>query len=192
MAVQTAIGMIELSSLARGLVAGDQIVKRAPVNLHTAEAVSNGKFILLFSGDVSSVEESLQAGIGVSGDYLVDQVFLPQIHPQVTNYLNNPNQKVLIDSLGVIETVSVATIIHVADAVCKTAPVDLVEIILAKGIGGKGFCLFSGDLADVEASLEAGGEIAQRLEKLTKKELIPSPHKEFSTLLQKGGSIALR
>ncbi|HLB58649.1 MAG TPA: BMC domain-containing protein [Bdellovibrionota bacterium] len=192
MKVAPAIGMLELSSLARGVLVVDAVVKRAPITLHAGEAVSNGKYILLFSGDVSSVEESLQAGVAVAGEYLVDQVFLPQIHPQVTSFLISPKRDFLIDSLGLIETISAATIIYVADAVCKTSTVNIVDLKLAKGIGGKGFLLFSGNLADVEASLDAGAELAQRFEKLTRKEVIPSPHQDLSSLLMEGGTIALR
>ncbi|OGQ35570.1 MAG: hypothetical protein A3F16_00160 [Deltaproteobacteria bacterium RIFCSPHIGHO2_12_FULL_43_9] len=187
-----ALALLELSSLARGVVVGDVILKRAHVLLHSAEAVSNGKFILLFSGDVSSVDESLRAGINSSGEYLVDKVFLPQVHPQVVDFLKTNKKPSTIESLGIIETNSVASIILVADTVCKTSPVKLVELKLAKGIGGKGFLVFSGDLPDVEASVEAGSEQAEKLGTLAKKEIIPSPHQEFSDLLTNGGNIALR
>lgn len=187
-----AIALLELSSLARGIVVGDVILKRAQVQLHTAEAVSNGKFILIFSGDVSSVEESLMAGVAMAGEFLVDKVFLPQIHPQVVNYLKSNKKGSILDSLGILETTSVATIINVADIVCKTSQVQIIELKLAKGIGGKGLLLFTGDLANVEASIEAGSNLAEKLGKLEKREIIPSPHIEFIELLTNGGSIALR
>ena len=187
-----AIALLELSSLARGIVVGDVLLKRAEVLLHSAESVSNGKFILLFSGDVSSVEESFNAGITSAGGYLVDKVFLPQVHPQVVDYLKSQKKHKNIDAIGIIETSSVATIINVADVVCKTSPINIIEMKLAKGIGGKGFLMFTGELANVEASLDAGSNLAEKIGNLNKKELIPSPHQEFSDLLTNGGSIALR
>ena len=47
-----AICVIETSSIARGFVVLDALVKRAPVVVKTARAVSPGKFLLVFGGAV--------------------------------------------------------------------------------------------------------------------------------------------
>src|SRR3990170_2841992 len=60
------------------------------------------------------------------------------------------------EALGVIETHTVAATIEAADAAVKGATVDLVEVHLADGLGGKGYALFSGTVSDVEAAVAIG------------------------------------
>ncbi len=61
--------------------------------------------------------------------------------------------------MGIIETVTAAVCIVAADAAAKTADIQLLEIRLANGLGGKSFVLMEGDVADVEASVAAGVEL---------------------------------
>ena len=60
------------------------------------------------------------------------------------------------EALGVIETATVAAIIEAADAGLKGARVRLLELRLADDLGGKGYLLFDGPVADVEAAVEIG------------------------------------
>ncbi len=61
-----------------------------------------------------------------------------------------------MESLGVIETQSVSATIEAADAGVKGASVVILELRLADGLGGKGYVLFGGAVADVEAAVEVG------------------------------------
>jgi microcompartment protein CcmL/EutN len=58
--------------------------------------------------------------------------------------------------LGIIETVTAAVCIVAADAAAKAAEVNLVELRMADGLGGKSFVLMEGTVADVEAGVAAG------------------------------------
>jgi microcompartment protein CcmL/EutN len=60
------------------------------------------------------------------------------------------------EALGIIETGTVTATIQAADAGVKGAKVNIVEIRLADGYGGKGYTLFNGKVEDVEAALEIG------------------------------------
>jgi microcompartment protein CcmL/EutN len=65
------------------------------------------------------------------------------------------------EALGIIETQTVAAILEAADAGLKAARVQLLELRLADDLGGKGYLLFDGPVAEVEAAVEAGtGRIA--------------------------------
>ena len=81
--MKPAIGLIELSSIARGLRTVDDMIKKAPINVLMSKTVSPGKFIILVTGDVASVDESMREGNQTADSYLVDHLFIPQIHPQV-------------------------------------------------------------------------------------------------------------
>ena len=60
--------------------------------------------------------------------------------------------------LVIIETPAVAAVIDAADAGIKAARVTLDAVRLADGLGGKGYALFSGDVAEVEAAIETASE----------------------------------
>jgi microcompartment protein CcmL/EutN len=65
------------------------------------------------------------------------------------------------EALGIVETATVAAVIEAADAGLKGARVQLLELRLADDLGGKGYLLFDGPVAEVEAAVEIGaGRIA--------------------------------
>ena len=57
-----AIGMVEFSSIARGIYAADQMVKISEVEIVTAQTICPGKYIALVEGDVAAVRSSVEAG----------------------------------------------------------------------------------------------------------------------------------
>src|SRR4051812_50175521 len=59
-----ALALLEVSSLARGVVTADAVAKRAPVELLLCEPTTPGKYLVLFAGGVAEVDESLAAGGG--------------------------------------------------------------------------------------------------------------------------------
>ena len=63
-----ALAVVELSSIARGHRVADAMLKRAPVRLMRADAISPGKFLVLVEGDVAAVDESFRVGTDVAGD----------------------------------------------------------------------------------------------------------------------------
>jgi microcompartment protein CcmL/EutN len=128
---------------------------------------------------VADVEESVAAGREVGATALVDYILLPQVHPEVVEAVGGGRVPEVTDSLGVIETTTVAASIHAADAGIKGAVVRLVEVRLADGLGGKGIVLFSGLVADVEAAVEIGVGVLERPELLVRQVVIPQLHAEM-------------
>jgi len=55
---ETCIGLLEFNSIAAGIEATDALLKQAAVRIMVAKTVCPGKYIILFSGDEASVEES--------------------------------------------------------------------------------------------------------------------------------------
>ena len=82
-------------------------------------------------------------------------------------------------AVGLIETQSVASGLRAADVALKRAQVTLVELRLAKGIGGKAWFTVVGELADVESALE-GAVASVPAGLLVASELIQQPHDELS------------
>ena len=65
-----------------------------------------------------------------------------------------------VNSLGILETFDVASLIEAADAAAKTAIVQVIELRLAKGMCGKSFMVITGEVSAVTASIEKAKQIA--------------------------------
>jgi microcompartment protein CcmL/EutN len=154
--MEPALALIEFDSIAIGIQAGDAMVKKAPIASIKAGTVQPGKYLVLVTGEVAEVDESLQAGREWGGESVIDTVFLPNVHPAVVQAIGGERVERVGVALGVIETSDVAATIQAADAGVKGAEVTLREIRLADGLGGKAFCLFQGEVQDVEAAVEIG------------------------------------
>jgi microcompartment protein CcmL/EutN len=155
--VDPAIAMIEFSSIAVGITTGDAMVKASPLGSIYAGTVHPGKYLVLVSGDTASVDEALGVGLDVGASSVLDSVFLPDIHPAVTGAIAGGDEAAWLTgtALGIVETDRVATVLQAADAGVKAAFVELSAVRMADGLGGKGYVLFSGEVADVEAAVEA-------------------------------------
>lgn len=174
-----AIALIELDSIARGALAGDAMVKKAPIEMLRSGTVHRGKYLVLVGGAVAAVEESFEEGLRVAGDRLVDRVILPDVHEQVHDCVLGARRAEADDALGVIETSTVAATIHAADAGVKGAAVTIKEIRLADGLGGKGIVLFTGKVADVEAAVAIGTGVLDEHRCDVCTTVIPSLHSEM-------------
>jgi len=174
-----AIALIEFSSIAIGIRAGDAMVKRAPIIFLRTGTVQRGRYLVLIGGDTASVEESLEAGLEVGGEAVVDKVYLPNIHPTVFQAIQGQRQLGAYESLGIIETSTVPSIIRAADAAVKGAEVVLLEIRLANGLGGKGLALVTGEVADVQAAIAIGTSVIESHGVQVQSTVIPSLHREM-------------
>ncbi|MBX3056262.1 MAG: BMC domain-containing protein [Anaerolineae bacterium] len=172
-----ALALLEFNSIATGIMAGDAMVKRAPVSRIQAGTVQPGHYLVLVVGDVAPVQEAVQAGKETGQAALRDLVFLPNVHPEVVRALTGERQAQEADALGVVETQTVAAAIHAADAGVKGAEVTLLQLRLADGLGGKGLVLFTGLVADVETAVALGTAVAPS--QLLRQAVIPQLHAEM-------------
>ena len=86
--------------------------------------------------------------------------------------------------MGMIETFSVAACILAADAALKAANVDLCDIRIARGMGGKSYVSVTGTVGAVTAAVEAGAMRAQADGLLVDKDVIASPHEDLWQYIQ--------
>ncbi len=61
---EPALALLEFSSIAVGIQAGDGMVKRAPVATIQSGTVQPGQYLVMVTGDVASVEEVSAIGVG--------------------------------------------------------------------------------------------------------------------------------
>jgi len=153
-----AVALIEFSSIAVGVLASDAMVKKAPLAMIKAGTVHPGKFLTLIGGQVAPVEESYREGLRIAQSAAIDHVFLPDIASQVIAAVMGVKLTSDAESLGVIETSTVASNIKAADAAVKGADVTILEIRLADDLGGNSFTYFSGNLENIQAAIRIGSE----------------------------------
>ena len=72
-----------------------------------------------------------------------------------------------------------ASTVKAADIAVKTAKVNVNELRLSRGMGGKGMVLITGDVGDVTAAVEAGAQHAKDQGLFCNSAVIPAPHKEL-------------
>ena len=78
-------------------------------------------------------------------------------------------------ALGIIETFSAASIVVASDAAVKAADVQLLDVRVALGLGGKGYALMTGDVAAVQAAVAAGEAVTAESGLLIASVVIPRP-----------------
>ncbi len=173
------IGFLELNSIAKGVEVADIVLKAAAVDLIFARAGCPGKYYLLFTGEVAAVQASIDAGREVGGDHVVDDCVIPRVHPQVVRAINMTTMPEAMRAIGVMEFFSVTASVYSADAAVKAADVDLVDVRLGTGIGGKSFVVLTGEVAAVQAAVQAGVSTPNAEGMLVSSVVIPSPHEEL-------------
>jgi microcompartment protein CcmL/EutN len=175
------IGLLELCSVARGVEVADAVLKEARVEMLFATPVQPGKYVMLFTGSVQDVKNSAARGIALAGTDIVDELVIPQVHEQIAPMLRRKGGKIngALDAIGVVETTTVAASILSADAALKTATVDLIDLRIANGLGGKSFFVITGEVSDVRSSVMAGARLAQESGLLAREVVIPQPHADL-------------
>lgn len=174
-----ALGMIETNSIPIGINAGDAMLKAATVKLVAAQPICAGKYIVLVTGEVAAVKESVEAGKAVAGSLLVDSMVISHVHDQVPKAINACNEIGQVSAVGVMEAFSLCTAVVVADAAVKAADVSLIDIRLGRGLGGKAFITLTGEVAAVRAAVAAGEKMPEAKGMLSQSVVIPSPHPDL-------------
>ncbi len=175
------IGAIELSSVAVGYRVQDEMLKAASVEILIARTICSGKYFIVIGGPVSDVESAIRRGVEAPEEAVIDHLVIPNVHDSIFPALG---QSVLLEpgnteALGVVETFSAVSVIAAADAAAKAARVTLFRIHLAMALGGKGFCLMTGAIADVEAGVRAAATEASKRGLLVSEVVIPRPSEEL-------------
>lgn len=168
------IGMVEFNSIAAGIEASDFMVKAAQVEVIFVRTICPGKFLTAIYSDVAAVQASVNAGLEAGADTVVDHLVIPSIAPQVITGLCGVVDAVRGAAVGVVETFSAASTILAADAAVKAAAVDLAEVRLAMGLGGKAYFVVTGDVGPVEMSVRAAESLAGEAGLLVRRVVIPS------------------
>jgi microcompartment protein CcmL/EutN len=181
MATPRSIGAIELSSVAVGYEVQDTMLDAAAVEILIARTICSGKYFIVVGGPVSDVKAAVSAALQVADEAVIDHLVIPNVHESVFPAMG---QSIVIEAdevgaLGVVETFSGVSILAAADAAAKAARVKLFRIHVAMALGGKGFCLMTGTVADCRAGVAAAAAEARQRGLLVAETVIPRPNREL-------------
>jgi microcompartment protein CcmL/EutN len=161
-----ALGVLEIATIARGVVVADAALKRAPAVLLSSRAVSSGKHLVMLEGGVAEVDEAMLAGKLAAGDLLLDRVMLAAADAQLWPMLGAPVTPADWDgdrraeAVAIIETRTVCAAIAAADAACKLADVIVRDVRFAVDLAGKAYFTLTGSLDAIEAAAAAARDAA--------------------------------
>ncbi|OQA91150.1 MAG: hypothetical protein BWY26_01140 [Elusimicrobia bacterium ADurb.Bin231] len=182
--IQPAIGFIETNSIAKGIEASDAMLKIASVDLVDAYPICPGKYLILVTGSLADVKSSVDKGVEIAGVSLIDKFVIPNVHGQIVPAILGTSKIENFEAVGVIETFTVASCIRAADTAVKAAKISLIEIRLAKGLGGKSFVtLCSDDIGAVRSAVNAGCELIKDEGVIINRVVIPQAHKDLQRTL---------
>jgi microcompartment protein CcmL/EutN len=176
---KNSIGLIEMTSIAAGYLVSDAMLKAADVELLLSRSICSGKYMVMVCGDVAAVEAAVSAGNAAGNFSVIDCFVIPNLHEDVFPAISGNTKVEILGALGILESFSVASLIEGADAAVKAADVQLIEIRLAMALGGKAFVTLTGDVAAVQAAVEAGAVMIGQKGMLVNKVVIPSPRPEL-------------
>ncbi|MCX7714154.1 MAG: BMC domain-containing protein [Clostridia bacterium] len=173
------IGLVEVKNVSKGVKVTDEMLKSAGVELLQSGSVCPGKFVTVVGGDLSAIKAAVDRAVYVAEDFLIDSFVIGNLGEKVFDAVAGTVDIKEKRALGIIETFTAASIIEAADAAVKAAMVSLIEVRVARGMGGKCFVTMTGEVADVSEAVEAGAKIAAQSGVLVNTEVIPNPHPDL-------------
>ncbi len=173
------IGFIEYRSVAQGLAGADKMLKSSNVDLIFSAVLCPGKYVAMVAGDISSVQEAERAVHSNDEAFILSSAVLTDVDPRVFSALTASNHFSELDTLGVLETMDTVSAVLASDKIVKSANIDLLEVRLARGMGGKGVIFFSGELANVEEGMENGKNAIAESGTLIAWSIIPNARPEI-------------
>ena len=174
-----AIGVIELKSIPKGVEAADAALKSAGIDMVSAHPSCPGKYEIILTGSISDVTVAVEHVASKFDGYVIDSSVMGRIDEQVIRALFGTLAGKREGSLGLIETFSASSAIKAADIAVKTAKIEIYDLRVSRGMGGKGVVMLTGEVGDVTAAVEAGANYAKSVSTLSSFTVIPAPHEEL-------------
>ncbi len=183
MGVKNSIGLVEYKTVPVAVYAVDAMLKAAQVELVFAAPMCPGKYVAIVTGDVSSVKTSVQVGVDEGGMHCISSQVLTNIHPDVFPAIAGVTFEGEMKSLGLIETMSAISAVRAADIAAKAAKVRLMDVRLARGLGGKSFIVVTGEVSSVKTAVKTCQDQMKDQGDMVSTAVISQPHKMLKEAL---------
>ena len=182
--MRKAVGFVEIKSIPVGIQTADEMVKAGNVELLLSTPICPGKYVIIVGGHVGPVKAAMSKAELVSGIYLIDTHILDNIRevlPAIAGV--TPTQQ--IQAVGAIETISALTAIIAADTAVKASKVSIVDLRIARGLGGKGYLVITGEVSSVRSAVNACLAKLGISGEVTSTSITPRPHPQIVESLLK-------
>lgn len=177
--VRKAVGFVEIKSIPVGIQTADEMVKAGNVELLLATPMCPGKYIIIISGQVGPVKAAMSKAELVSGIYLIDTHVIDNVREEVLPAIAGIGTPGEIQAVGAIETISALTAVIAADVAVKASNVRIVDLRVARGLGGKGYLVITGEVSSVKSAVNACLAKLGISGEVTSTSIIPRPHKSI-------------
>ncbi|MGM0608310.1 MAG: BMC domain-containing protein [Candidatus Muiribacteriota bacterium] len=171
------IGVLEYKSISAGIEACDIALKAGEVKLIYSLPVCAGKYMIVLGGEVGDVKSALEAASSTAPMLLIDTILIPNLHKDIIPAMTASTQVEKIEAVGVVESFSLASAILSADIALKAAEVNIIEIRIAKGLGGKAYFILSGEIGAIRESCKDAVAYLKEEGFLVYYTVLANPHK---------------
>lgn len=188
---EEALGLIETLGMVPAIGGADAMLKTADVELVSYENVGSTLVCVMVKGDVAAVQASVASGAVAAAE--VGKLTARNVMPRPVRGVGDiasvhgveadgdggdmPRPK----ALGLIETFGIVFVLEAADAMIKTADVELIgyENVASGYIS----VLVEGDVAACKAAVDAGVKAVERMGASVYSSLvIPTPHPDLAKI----------
>jgi len=159
-----ALAMLDLSDIPQGLRVLDALAKEAPVHVIGAGTIQCGHYLIGFCGEVEPVSFAFRRAAEIGGRALHDVVLLPHAEPRIAPAMQEARVRWPApgDTLGALQAGAPPTMLRAVDAALKGTGVELVQLRVAEGLGGKAIAMLWGETHEVEAAVALACEAFAR------------------------------
>jgi microcompartment protein CcmL/EutN len=173
------LGVLEFRSVAIGLAATNDMLKRSSIELVFSTVLCPGKYVVMISGDIEAVKEAVRAVANFDESQILGRAVISNLNSEIFGALTGTTNCKASGALGVVETLDVASAVEAADIAAKSANISLLEIRIARGMGGKCVVFYCGELDAVKTATEAAIRAAGKNGSLIASSVIASPHPDL-------------
>lgn len=177
--MRKSIGFVEVKSIPVGIQTADEMLKAGNIEIVLATPICPGKYVIIVSGQVGPVKAAMAKAEMVAGIYLIENYHIDNINEKVLPAISGVTEVGDVKALGTIETISALTSVIAADIAVKAAKVEIVDIRIARGLGGKGFLIVTGEVSSVKSAIQACLNRMGEEGVITSTSVIASPHKDL-------------
>jgi len=172
------LGIMEFSSIAKGIETGDKMLKAATVEILMLRHICPGKFMIILTGEIGDVTEAVNSVVAKDKEKIVESTVISNAHEDLISSFKKRAHFQCTEAIGVFETATVTSSIIALDLALKSASVRLIKVVLGNGIGGKSYFVISGSVSSVEEATKiAENSISSK--RVIYKTIIPSPSKDI-------------
>ncbi|WP_303649865.1 BMC domain-containing protein [Desulfobotulus pelophilus] len=181
---EEALGLIETVGMVPAINGADRMLKAANVELIAYENVGSTLVTVMVKGDVAAVRASVEAG--AAGAAEIGKLTAHNVMPRpirgvgdiVSIYAVEEENCERPRAMGLIETFGIVFVLEAADAMQKTADVDVVGF--ENVASGYISVLVEGDVAACKSAVDAGVKAVEKMgASVYSSVVIPTPHPDL-------------